>query len=159
MRPHLLSLRIVRRSATALFLLVALAALGLPIRAQAPTQSNPQETPVKHYAMLFRATRAFTPEEQTQRVADIAAWVKQVTAMGVTLTPHTLGDTVVAYSSEGNHAVPHPGAFDPALANIVLFDSTSEQALEIARLHPAPHYGVTLELREWTAPAPIARPQ
>jgi hypothetical protein len=114
---------------------------------------------VQHYVLLFRATRPFTPEEQTHRIADIAAWVKQVSAMGVTLNPHTLGDTVAAYASKDNQPVAHAGAIDPTLANLVFFDSTEEQAAEIARLHPAPHYGVTIELRKWSTPAALpARP-
>src|ERR1700733_8718119 len=113
----------------------------LSVGPSTPT-TNPQEKPVQHYVLLFRATRPFTPEEQTHRIADIAAWVKQVSAMGVTLNPHTLGDTVAAYASKDNQPVAHAGAIDPTLANLVFFDSTEEQAAEIARLHPAPHYGV-----------------
>lgn len=107
---------------------------------------------MQHYVLLFRTTRAITAEEQRQRVADIAAWIKQVTDMGVTLVPHTLEDTVVSIPAEGTQTSGRP---DPTLSNIVLFDATRDQAIQVARLHPAPRYGVSVELREWTAPRPI----
>jgi hypothetical protein len=107
---------------------------------------------MQHYALLFRTTRTLTPNEQKQRSADIAAWIKQVTGMGVTLTPHTLEATITAIPAEG---AAKPAANDPALSNIVLFDATREQAIQIARTHPAPRYGVNLELREWTTPRPL----
>ena len=48
-----------------------------------------------------------------------------------------------------------PGMVNPALANIVFFDAPSkEEALEIARIHPGLHYGVTVEVREWDRPRP-----
>ena len=110
-----------------------------------------------HYALLFRTTRVITADEQKQRIADISAWIKQVTEMGVSLDPHTLEETIVAIPAEGTQTAGSP---DATLSNIVLFDATTrEQAIEIAHLHPAPRYGVSIELREWTAPRPLpARP-
>lgn len=111
---------------------------------------------MKHYALLFRATRTFTPEELKQRPIDIAAWVKEVTDMGITLDPRTLGETVASLSPEGGGIVSGEGSMDPALANILFFDSDSrDQAINIARMHPGLHYGVRIELREWTTPAPL----
>lgn len=107
---------------------------------------------MQHYALLFRTTRALTPEEQKQRPGDIAAWIKQVAEMGITLAPHTLEETVLAIPANGSD---QSAASDAALSNIVLFDATPEQAIQIARAHPAPHYGVHLELRQWTTPSPL----
>ena len=109
-----------------------------------------------HYVLLFRTTRTLTPDEQKQRVADISAWIKQVTDMGVSLDPHTLEETVVSIPAEGAET---SGGPDPTLSNFVLFDATRDQAIQIARLHPAPRYGVSVELREWTAPRPLAARQ
>jgi len=111
---------------------------------------------MQHYVLLFRTTRTLTLEEQKARPADIATWIKRVTGMGIKLDPHTLGETAAAISSSGSQSVSHSGSFDPTLSNIVFFDATKEQATEVARLHPAPRYGVTVELREWTSPTPIA---
>ena len=106
-----------------------------------------------HYVLLFRTTRTITAEEQKQRIADISAWIKQVTDMGVSLDPHTLEETVIAIPVEGAQTAGHP---DPTLSNFVMFDATQDQAIQIARLHPAPRYGVSVEVREWTAPRPLA---
>jgi hypothetical protein len=116
---------------------------------------------MKHYALLFRASRTLTPEELKQRAVDIQLWVKRVTEMGVTLDPRSLGETATRFSTEGGAVVSHEGPSDTALGGpIVFFDSPSrEQAMEIARLHPGLHYGVSVELREWSTPRPItARP-
>jgi hypothetical protein len=111
---------------------------------------------MKHYALLFRASRTLTPEELKQRTIDIQLWVKRVTEMGVTLDPRNLGETT-RFSVEGNTVVSHEGPIDSTLGTIVFFDSaSSEQAMEIARTHPALHYGVTVELREWSPPRPLA---
>ena len=49
------------------------------------------------------------------------------------------------------------GSSGPKPATIVFFDSpSSEQAVDIARIHPGLNYGVTLEVREWTSPREVA---
>jgi len=49
------------------------------------------------------------------------------------------------------------GRATPRSFTIVFFDASSkEQAVEIARIHPGLHYGVTVEVREWTSPRETA---
>ena len=113
---------------------------------------------MKHYALLFYPTRSFAPEELNRRHEEIAAWAKQVTDMGITLDPRALGEPVATFSASGTEtASPNGSANSPALTNIVFFDSPSQdQAVKIARMHPGLHYGVIVNLREWTAPRPVA---
>lgn len=112
---------------------------------------------MKHYALIFQATRTLTPEEQKQRATDIAGWVKRVTDMGITLDPRNFGDTLAAFAMEDSKVVSRNGASGPKPATIVFFESrSSEQAVDIARIHPGLHYGVTLEVREWTSPRVLA---
>jgi hypothetical protein len=112
---------------------------------------------MKHYALIFQATRTFTPEEQKQRAVDIAAWVKKVTDMGITLDPRNFGDTLANFALENNQVVSRNGSIGPKPATIVFFDSpSSEQAVDIARIHPGLQYGVTVEVREWTSPRELA---
>jgi hypothetical protein len=147
------------RSASCLLtvaLLVCIAILVRPARGQAADHTAQQEISMHHYVLLFRSTRAVAPEEQKPRANDIAAWVSQVTAMGVTLDPHTLEATIAAIPAQGAQPVGHPPTGDPTLSNIVFFDATREQAIQIARMHPAPRYGVNVEMREWTSPRPLA---
>src|SRR5258708_2919382 len=146
--------RIVAQRGFRFGLLLCLAVLCQPIHAQA---ASPQEKPMKHYALLFHTSRTLTPDEQKQRALDIAAWVKGVTEMGVMLDPRSLGETAANFSAEGSEIVSRHGSSDPTFSNIVFFDSSSrEQAVEIARKHPGLHYGVTVEVRQWTSPRETA---
>ena len=112
---------------------------------------------MKHYALIFHATRTFTPEEQKQRPIDIAGWVKKVTDMGITLDPRNFGDTLASLALEDSQVVSRNGSSGPKPATIVFFDSpSSDQAVEIARIHPGLHYGATVEVREWTSPRALA---
>jgi hypothetical protein len=114
---------------------------------------------MKHYALFFRSSRTYTPEEIRQNAISIQLWVKRVREMGITLDPRNLGEAT-RFSAEGSTVVSHEGPSDPTLGTIVFFDSPSrDQAMEIARIHPALHYGVSVELRDWSAPRPpAARP-
>jgi hypothetical protein len=113
-----------------------------------------------HYALIFRSTRELTPEELKQRAVDIAAWVKQVTEMGITLDPRNLGETAANFSVQASEVISRDKSSDPSLITIVFFDSPgSDQAVNIARIHPGLRYGVTVEVRAWTSPRePAARP-
>jgi hypothetical protein len=116
-----------------------------------------QEKPMKHYALIFHATRTLTPEEQKQRTVDIAGWVKKVTDMGITLDPRNFGDTLASFALEDNKVVSRNGSSGAKSATIVFFDSPrSEQAVDIARIHPGLNYGVTVEVQEWTSPRELA---
>jgi hypothetical protein len=118
-----------------------------------PQSTNIQEKLMNHYALIFHSTRTFTPEEQKQRTLDIADWVKQVTEMGITLDPRNFGETAASFPSDGSKTGVNQASGGPALATIVFFDTADrEQAVEIARIHPALHYGVNIEVREWTSP-------
>lgn len=108
---------------------------------------------MKHYALIFRSARTLTPDELKQRAVDIAAWVKQVTDMGITLDPRNFGETAANFVLEGSQVVSHKESVDSPLATMVFFDSpTKEEAVNIARIHPGLHYGVKVEVREWTSP-------
>ena len=112
---------------------------------------------MKHYALIFRATRTLTPEELKQRAVEIPAWVKRVEDMGVTLDPRNFGETAASFSVAESEVVSHEGSSNPTFVTIVFFEASSkEQAVEIARIHPGLHYGVTVEVREWTSPRETA---
>jgi hypothetical protein len=130
--------------------------LMLPAQTIAQTTAR-QEKAMKHYALIFHATRTFTPEEQKQRAVDIAGWVKKVTDMGITLDPRNFGDTLATFALDDGKVISRNGSSGPKPATIVFFDSpSSEQAVDIARIHPGLHYGVTVEVREWTSPRELA---
>jgi hypothetical protein len=60
---------------------------------------------------------------------------------------------VATFSQQQGATISRNGSSDPSLVNIVFFDAPGEDdALEIARIHPGLHYGVTVEVREWSTP-------
>lgn len=108
-----------------------------------------------HYVLIFRPTRALTADELKQRAVEIPAWVKRVQEMGISLDPKALSHDAIRLSEQDGKITSQEGPIDPALTNLVFFDAASqEQALEVARIHPGLHYGVTVEVREWTFPVP-----
>ena len=80
---------------------------------------------MKHYALIFQPTRTVTSEEQKQRGVDIAAWVKKVTDMGITLDPRNFTDTLATFALEDSQVVSRNGSSGPKPATIVFFDSPS----------------------------------
>ena len=154
MRPYIRSARIFAgHNAANLFSLALLFCFAVPCHSIQAQTAIPEEKPMKHYALIFHATRTLTPEELEQRKVEIAAWVKRVTDMGITLDPRALGETEETFSAKGNEIVSHKRSSDPTLRNLVFLDSPSrDQAVDIARIHPGLHYGATVEVREWTSP-------
>jgi len=137
--------------------------LALLILAFAPLPfalAKSQEKPMHRYVMIFRNTRPFTAEEQQARAREIQQWIAQVTSMGIQLDPRNLGDTVANLAQVNGATGSHTDPTDRSLITLVYFDAPDNaKALEVARIHPGPRYGVALELREWIAPgAPTARP-
>jgi hypothetical protein len=115
------------------------------------------EATKQHYALVFYSGRTLSAEEVKQREVAIAAWVKQVTGMGIWLDPRSLARTAATLSAKGDQVIARKEPNDPTLSTIVFFDSpSSEQALEIAGMHPAVQYGSTVEVREWTSPREAA---
>jgi hypothetical protein len=106
---------------------------------------------MKHYALIFRATRRLTPEDREQLFPDIHVWVKQVIEMGITLDPRALGDAETHLSLEGDTVVSREEEIGlTPITFVIFFDSESrDQAMEIARIHPALRYGTTIEVRDW----------
>jgi hypothetical protein len=119
------------------------------------SQSNPPpEKTMHHYVLIFRPTHPLTADERKQRTVEISAWVKRVGEMGIPIDPKALAPSAMRLSQQNGSIVTEEGSADPTLTNLVFFDAGSqEQALEIARIHPSLHYGVNVEVREWTSPA------
>lgn len=115
-----------------------------------------------HYALLFRASRPlsdFPESEQKQRTQDIQAWVKHVAAMGIAVDPKALGHFCLRLIPKDGAVQSQRDPADSALVNFVFFDAPSEEeAIEVARSHPGPHYGVSVELRDYTIPGRAANP-
>jgi hypothetical protein len=76
-----------------------------------------------------------------------------VTEMGIALDPRNFGEAQADFSAQGSGPASGNGASGPLMVTIVFFDSADkDQAVNIARMHPGPRYGVAIKLREWTSP-------
>jgi hypothetical protein len=136
-----------------IMLLICAAVFCQPTYAQTDTQGKS----MKHYAMIFYASRALTPEELKQRQVEILQWAKEVTALGINLDPRSFSAPVARLSLSNGEVVSGNEGEGSAFSNIVFFDSASEaQAMHVAKTHPGLHDGARVEVREWTPPLPQA---
>jgi hypothetical protein len=151
---------LIRRSLSCSAWVLFLSLLTFAIAPLSPGRAQSQEKPMHHYVMIFRTTRPPTAEEQQARIPAIQHWVAEVTSMGIQLDPRNLGGTIANLSQVDGSIISHTDPTDRSLATLVYFDAPDNaKALEVARIHPGPRWGATLELREWSAPAlPTAHP-
>lgn len=114
---------------------------------------------MKHYALIFYASRTLTSEELKQRQIEILAWAKEVTSMGVNLDPRGFAAPLARLLPSGGEAASGHEQIGSTFSNIVFFDSASEeQAMQVAKTHPGLRYGTTIEVREWTSPRAATTP-
>jgi hypothetical protein len=103
----------------------------------------------KSFVCIFRqGSKKLTEEEQKRRTEEVRAWALQHVKDGRGLDPRVLGEEVV-HLGDGLPA----GATDVLVRalNFIEADDFAE-AVNIAKTHPGLHYGVRLEVRQWTDP-------
>lgn len=135
----------------AVVLFALLMPLGISLLSAQTKQTT--EQPMKHFVMIFRATRVLSHDEIEQRRVEIQAWVKKATEMKIELYPYTLEQVIANYSMQNQQLETHSMADDTQLSNFVFFDAPDiNEAKKIAEMHPGLRYGTKLELREWSSP-------
>jgi hypothetical protein len=118
-----------------------------------------REKPMKHYALIFYASRTLTSEQLKHRQIEILEWAKDVASMGINIDPRAFAAPLARLSPSGGEAVSGNEGPGSTFSNIVFFDSASEeQAMRVAKTHPGLRYGTTIEVREWTSPRAVATP-
>ena len=112
---------------------------------------------MKEFAFIFRQTpHPLTPEQQKQRAEEVRAWAVRLRDDGHNMNPHLLGPESYfvspdqALSSNG-----HVKAEDPVVALLLIDFPSFEEAKKAAQSHPGLRYGISIEIREATAPAPV----
>ena len=145
----------------ALLAVTALALSGASLRAQtasaSATADQPSE-PMKHFVIIFRqGSKQLTEAELKNRDVETRAWAQQQNTAGHKLDPHILEPEGLWIGPDGaSGPVPASGA-GTITALLFLEARDFDQAVDIARAHPALRYGATsVEVRPW-APPP-ARP-
>jgi hypothetical protein len=109
---------------------------------------------MNQYVMIFRqGDRRLSADEQQRRGDEVRAWAQAQNGAGRKLDPRMLGDDI----HRANGAAPLNGDH-PVIALLFLEARDIEDARTVANSHPGLRYGVNIELRPWTPPAP-AKPQ
>jgi hypothetical protein len=112
---------------------------------------------MKEFAFIFRQTpHPLTTEQQKQRAEEVRDWAIHLRDEGHKMNPHLLGQESSFISldqppSSNGSAI----AEDPIIALLLIDFPGMEEARKAAQSHPGLHYGVTIEIREATAPAPV----
>lgn len=137
------------RSRRVLPLLLALASLALGGIAGRASSSPPEPSSptMKSFVIIFRqGPRQLDADALARRQQEIVAWVRIQNDAGHKLEPRALAPEAV-----------HPGTEKttdawPVTALLFLEARDLEQAAQVARSHPAGHYGVSVEVRPWSSP-------
>lgn len=105
------------------------------------------------FVIIFRqpTDRQLAADELKARADATRPWAQQWNAAGHSLNPRILSPESHWYSSD-NHSGSAPiSAAGPVTALLFLEAADVDQAVAIARSHPAVHYGASVEVRAWTA--------
>ena len=116
---------------------------------------------MKEFAFIFRQTaKTLTPEQQKRRAEEVREWAVGLRNEGHKMSPHLLASET--YLIPPDSAAPsngHSSAGDPVVALLLIDFPSFEAAKKAAQSHPGLHYGVSIEIREATAPAVPAAAQ
>jgi hypothetical protein len=125
------------------------------LHAQAPaTQTTKPGVSMQKFAFIFRQTNfPMTPEQQKKRAEEVRGWAIHQRDEGHSLDPHLLGAERYLATPDGTKPSSADSApADPVVAILILDASNFEEAKRIAATHPGLRYGVSIEVREATAP-------
>jgi hypothetical protein len=126
------------------------------ISAQSPSTTThtieQQGASMKHFVLLFQQGRNLSEEEQKRRADEIKAWAVHAVAEGWNPEPRALGKESYHLGPEGESASAQMSGDGLILVLLFIEASDFNEAVAIAKGHPAMRYGSHVEVREWTAP-------
>lgn len=117
-------------------------------------------TPVamKTFVLIFRQNpaRERTAAQNQQLAAEMPRWVQHLNSEGRKFDPRILAREIAHVGAEKDAGIP-PGSW---LLSALLFVEATDlaDATRVAESHPALKFGVSVEVRAWTAPIPSAPP-
>src|SRR5262249_277558 len=138
----------------ALFAVLALLT-GCTARGTSPTSPSTTRNPTMHeFALLFRPTRALTPDELPRRNAAAREWPIALHRDGLLRGASPLEDEGFSVTS----ASVAPIARDGAVASVLIIQAADlDGALALAKGHPGLAFGTQIEVRPVKAVAPPPR--
>ena len=112
---------------------------------------------MKEFAFIFRQTTfPMTAEQQKQRAEEVRLWAVRLRDEGHKMNPHLLGaESSFVSPTEAPAGDDHQPGGDPIVALLLIDFPSFEEAKKAAQSHPGLRYGVTIEIREASAPPPI----
>lgn len=106
------------------------------------------------FVIIFRqpTDRPLSADELKARADATRPWAQQWNEDGHNLTPRILTPESRWYSGDGRGGAAPTTATGPVTALLFLEAADVEQAVAIARSHPAIHYGASVEVRALAVP-------
>lgn len=108
---------------------------------------------MKLFAFIFRqGNRLHSPEELSQRASEVREWAMTQADEGRKLDPHIIGGDGYRIATNGE-VVSIPSLSEGSVIAIVFLETDDiNDAVAIAKTHPGPRYGSSIEVREWSRP-------
>ena len=110
---------------------------------------------MKHFVFLFREhpSTKLSDAGQKRRAEEVRAWALRQISEGRKLDPRLLVGESHRVNLDDQQA---KVAGDEGLVVAITFLEARDfdEAVQIAESHPGPHYGVSVEVYEWTSPVP-----
>jgi hypothetical protein len=101
------------------------------------------------FVIIFRqGRRSLSEADLSARAAATRAWAREQNAAGHALVPHILGPERERLGPEDAAA----GDGAPITAILLLQARDFQDAVDVARAHPALRYGASVEVRAWARP-------
>jgi len=127
----------------------------------ASTDSTNQKatSAMKDFVLLFRQDPSthLSDADQKRRAEEVRAWAMRQNNEGRKLDPRILTPENQRVNPAGKSNQPADDAEGVVVAITFLEARDFAEAARIAASHPGLNYGVSVEVREWTSPAPAPK--
>jgi hypothetical protein len=132
-------------------------ALAVHVSIAQTASANHEGAPMKEFAFIFRQTPfPMTAEQQKQRAEDVRLWAVRLREEGHKLNPYLVGtESYFVPPAQSSSSNTRGAGEDPVIALLLIDFPSFEEANKAAQSHPGLHYGVSIEIREATAPPPV----
>ena len=109
---------------------------------------------MQQFVIIFRQQPdQLTEADLANRTKETRPWAQERNAAGHRLVPRILGPESRWCAPDGRRGTAPASDDGPVTAFLFLEARDFDQAVDIARSHPAVRYGASVEVRSWSAPA------
>jgi hypothetical protein len=108
-----------------------------------------QGVQMKQFVFIFRQSKRVLSQEQLEQRR---AWALSLRKEGRNLDPRILGEESYRVTLDNDKRPTPPSGEDPVAAILFLEAADFSEAVKIAKTHPGLHFGLNIEVREWSTP-------